>query len=58
MVGAEVDMYTSVKNRIFSHDMRRAGMVHDGQKWMFFSHLVHKGLYNIPNEAKLGRNIV
>ena len=27
MVGAEVDMYTSVKNRIFSLDMRRAGMV-------------------------------
>ena len=27
MVGAEVDMYTSVKNRVFWHDMRRAGMV-------------------------------
>ena len=27
MVGAEVDMYTSVKNRVFSYDMRRAGMV-------------------------------
>ena len=26
MVGSEVDMYTSVKNRIFAHDMRRAGM--------------------------------
>ena len=27
MVGAEVDMYTSVKNRVFSYDMPRAGMV-------------------------------
>ena len=27
MAGAEVDIYTSVKNRVFSHDVRRAGMV-------------------------------
>jgi len=27
VVGAGVDMYTSVKKRVFSYDMRRAGMV-------------------------------
>ena len=27
MLGAEVDMYTSIKNRVFSHDIRRTGVV-------------------------------
>ena len=36
--------------------------IHDGQKWVFFlphgSLETHRWLWNIPNETKLGRNIV
>ena len=41
VVGAEVDMYTAVKNRIFSHDVCRTGMVISVGKVCAFIYFPH-----------------